>query len=410
MLLQISHELADFHHCRTDGPCQKGADSQYNLISHMNLSSGTSFDLGALVFPALLFLYYVICWLRFARNPKIENIAPQYEPPAGISPGVARYVLTGGSDGTTLAAVLAELASKQVVSIEPEGTTYRIQLRNPKTTVPPDEAAAIKRLFDVDLPIQPYPLTKAALPVSQQNATSSLVISMANSMAAASVRLAPNMAVIDPRSPAIKSVVDGIQSAFRNNLQGVYFSWNFRFTGIGMLATFAWAMGKAMFLDAPPQASPMFVTFWLLFFCSVAGIVIGGTWISKPSHPTPAQRMQHILLPLLFFVLPGFLIYEFALPTAHSFVLAILISVALNNLFIVLMRAPTAEGIRLLQQLAGFREFLTRVEQDRLDRMNTPAQKAELMDRFLPYAIALNVKEGWGDKMAADLSNVIVER
>ena len=137
---------------------------------------------------------------------------------------------------------------------------------------------------------------------------------------------------------------------------------------------------------------------------------MSGVFMSKPTHPTAAQQVQRFLLPIIFFLLPGFLIYEFALPAAHGFVLALLISVALNSIFMVLMRAPTAEGRRLLEQLAGFREFLLRVEQDRLDRLNTPAQKAELMNRFLPYAIALGVREGWGDTMAATFSNAVVER
>ncbi|HKR96093.1 MAG TPA: DUF2207 domain-containing protein, partial [Candidatus Angelobacter sp.] len=72
-------------------------------------------------------------------------------------------------------------------------------------------------------------------------------------------------------------------------------------------------------------------------------------------------------------------------------------------------RAPTAQGRATLQQLAGFREFLLRVDEDRLDRLNTP-EHAEAMDKFLPYAIALGVKEGWGDTLAAALSNAIVER
>ena len=74
------------------------------------------------------------------------------------------------------------------------------------------------------------------------------------------------------------------------------------------------------------------------------------------------------------------------------------------------MRAPTDQGRAALQQLAGFREFLLRVEQDALNRVNTPQQKAELMNRFLPYAIALNVREGWGNRMAAEFSDAIVER
>jgi hypothetical protein len=116
------------------------------------------------------------------------------------------------------------------------------------------------------------------------------------------------------------------------------------------------------------------------------------------------------MLPLLFFGLPGVMIYGFALPEAHGFVLALLVSVMLNNIFFVIMRAPTPRGVAALRQLAGFREFLVRVEQDKLDRVNTPAQRAEIMNRFLPYAIALNVREGWGDKMASALSDAIVER
>ena len=104
------------------------------------------------------------------------------------------------------------------------------------------------------------------------------------------------------------------------------------------------------------------------------------------------------------------MIYVAALPRSHGFVLALLLSVTLNNIFFVLMRAPTPRGVAILQQLAGFREFLVRVEQDRLDRVNTPEQRAELMNRFLPYAIALNVREGWGDKMASAFSDAIVER
>jgi hypothetical protein len=73
-------------------------------------------DLYRLAFPGVLLVFYVVCWLAVGRDPKIRNVAPRYEQPAGISPGVARYILTGGSDGTTLAAVLAGLAAKGVIA------------------------------------------------------------------------------------------------------------------------------------------------------------------------------------------------------------------------------------------------------------------------------------------------------
>jgi hypothetical protein len=154
----------------------------------------------------------------------------------------------------------------------------------------------------------------------------------------------------------------------------------------------------------------MFITFWLLMFTSIAGLVIGGVWTSKPARPSAKQRVARVLVPVLFFGLPGAVIYFAALPQSHGFVLALLLSVLLNSIFFVIMRAPTPRGLIILQQLAGFREFLMRVEQDPLDRVNTPEQRAELMNRFLPYAIALNVREGWGDKMASAFSDAIVER
>jgi hypothetical protein len=160
-------------------------------------------------------------------------------------------------------------------------------------------------------------------------------------------------------------------------------------------------------LDA---SSSMFITFWLLLFTSLSGLVIGGVWTSKPTHPSPRQRVTRIMLPVLFVGLPGALIYIAALPQSHGFVLALLLSVLLNNVFFVIMRAPTPRGFVILQQLAGFREFLVRVEQDPLDRVNTPEQRTQLMNRFLPYAIALNVREGWGDKLASAFSDAIVER
>src|SRR6476659_4839943 len=106
-------------------------------------------DFYRLAFPGLLLVFYLVCWFVVWRYPKIGNVAPRYEPPAGISPGVARYVLTGGSDGTTLAAVLAGLAAKGVVAIQPQAGTYAVTLLNPSTIVLPDDACVIKTLFNV---------------------------------------------------------------------------------------------------------------------------------------------------------------------------------------------------------------------------------------------------------------------
>ena len=56
------------------------------------------------------------------------------------------------------------------------------------------------------------------------------------------------------------------------------------------------------------------------------------------------------------------------------------------------MPARTMTGARTLEKVLGFEDFLGRVEGDRLDRIvKTP----ELFEKFLPYAMALQVEKKW---------------
>jgi uncharacterized membrane protein len=57
-----------------------------------------------------------------------------------------------------------------------------------------------------------------------------------------------------------------------------------------------------------------------------------------------------------------------------------------------IMPARTARGTRELEQVLGFREFLSRVEGDRLERMATTP---EMFEKYLPYAMALGVEDNW---------------
>jgi len=56
------------------------------------------------------------------------------------------------------------------------------------------------------------------------------------------------------------------------------------------------------------------------------------------------------------------------------------------------MPARTVTGAKTYAKVLGFEDFLTRVESDRIARMeNAPA----LFEKFLPYAMALHVEKKW---------------
>jgi hypothetical protein len=63
------------------------------------------------------------------------------------------------------------------------------------------------------------------------------------------------------------------------------------------------------------------------------------------------------------------------------------------------LRSYTREGWRLRNQVEGFRQFMQGTEQDRLRRMNQPGREAKFDAEFIPYAIALDLREGWGDQL-----------
>jgi hypothetical protein len=82
-----------------------------------------------------------------------------------------------------------------------------------------------------------------------------------------------------------------------------------------------------------------------------------------------------------------------------EFVASIIAMSALGPLASIFLKNITENGAELKWQLEGYREFLLAAEQDRLDRMHMPREALRSKEQNLAYAIALEVKEGWGDEL-----------
>ncbi|MCK4683673.1 MAG: DUF2207 domain-containing protein, partial [Pirellulales bacterium] len=76
--------------------------------------------------------------------------------------------------------------------------------------------------------------------------------------------------------------------------------------------------------------------------------------------------------------------------------------------FYELIKAPTAAGRKIMDQIDGFSMYLSTAEQDRLEALTYQAtnkqqrhaapRTIELFERFLPYAVALNVANKWAEQ------------
>jgi hypothetical protein len=81
----------------------------------------------------VVFLYYLMIWGMFGKDPKHGTIVPLYEPPDNMSPAVVRFLERMGFDEKAFTAGIMGLAAKGYLTIEQdESKTYKL-VRKSKT-------------------------------------------------------------------------------------------------------------------------------------------------------------------------------------------------------------------------------------------------------------------------------------
>ncbi len=96
--------------------------------------------------------------------------------------------------------------------------------------------------------------------------------------------------------------------------------------------------------------------------------------------------------------------YEQSLRAAGIAACGIVLLVLTNMLFKRLLPAPTALGHQAAKHLMGFRMYLETAEQNRLEAMHPPERTPAQFEKYLPYAIALDVENEWGDQFRGVLA------
>ncbi|KPK84794.1 MAG: hypothetical protein AMJ81_04815, partial [Phycisphaerae bacterium SM23_33] len=85
--------------------------------------------------------------------------------------------------------------------------------------------------------------------------------------------------------------------------------------------------------------------------------------------------------------------------------LPVLLLLGLANVrFHHLLKRPTIQGRKLMDQIEGFRMYLSAAEKDRLEYAaplaGAPKRTPQLFEKFLPYALALDVENGWAEQFS----------
>jgi hypothetical protein len=331
---------------------------------------------GALLLGAgflVTLLYYLIAWSAVGRDPARGVIMALYEPPANLSPSAMRYLMRMGYDNKTFAAAILDMAVRGFLKITEESGAYRLTITGKDNrALTPDEKQIASELFE----------GRNDILLKQENHTS------------------------------IKSAMVATQKCLKTAEEKTYFLTNSRYLIPAILISLLVAFAYFASLGFAGTIGGLFMALWLtIWTVAVSALVLGAlaAWreVLRGGHSALISGGRALFLTL--FALPflgGEVMGLFFLTklTSLSFGVFLIATGILHGVFVHLMKAPTFAGRRLMDQVEGFKMFLGSVDGDRMNRAAPPQQTPEVFEKFLPYALALDVEQDWANKFSGVLS------
>jgi uncharacterized membrane protein YgcG len=320
----------------------------------------------------VLFFYYFLNWLQIGKDPEKGVIIPLYEAPLGLSPAAVRYIMHMGFDDRAFTAAIVNMAVKGYVTIqEDEKGVYTLTRKGMDFSgLSRDETRVAQHLFR----------HKNALEIKSVNHTT------------------------------ISQAIKDLRNNLRVEYEKVYFQTNRGTLIPGLILSVLTLVG--IILLGRNKATAGFMTLWL------SGWTVGTTLLTYQTlkqwrglvqgqtrglfKPIGALFQSLFALPFLAGEVLG--LWLFSTVTSLPAILAMLIIVLLNILFYHFMKAFTIKGRKVMDQIEGLRLYLSVAEKDRLQEMHPPEKTPQIFEKFLPYALALNVEQEWSKQFTGILS------
>lgn len=320
---------------------------------------------------ALVCGYYVVTWFVVGRDPRPGIIVTRYEPPQGLSPSMLRFVWKETFDDRTFWAGVLSLVAKGLATLGSEDDITLVRstaAAKNRSTLPKEEQFLLERVL--------HRHGKKGVPMTLLDDETAHEVSR---MAAALRRAAVGRWFLENRETVIRgAVLSFIPIYFSARPQGLD-QWL--------------ALGLALAAMAPGA-------FYLIFLLLRLGDMVRG---SRKGPRKAIVRRALILFAMVVPCLAALTLGSVVLVATFGWqvLLVTTLMVGLDLSFLHLMKAPSAEGRKLLDEIDGFRQFLNSVEKFPMDRLDAPTTAPGIYNKYLPYAVALEVEQAWIDRFLA---------
>ncbi|MDY0350323.1 MAG: DUF2207 domain-containing protein [Desulfobulbaceae bacterium] len=324
----------------------------------------------------ILFFYYLAVWSRVGKDPEPGTIIPRFEPPEGFTPAAARYVMKMGFDDKTFTAALVNMAVKKYLIIDDDGKTFTLSKAikaNPDVLTRGEKKTAHALFAGRDL-----------VELKQQN------------------------------HRTIREAMQALEKTLETDFAALHFKLNTKYMIPGLLLTLL-VIG-AIILTADQREIAGFMSIWLSLWsmgCATLLYSLYKAWKAalsgraKITDKGGALFLSIFSLPFLGGWLLGFVVMAGAISLVNIIVLLVLLAV--NIVFFLLLRAPTIHGRNVMDQLEGLKLYLSVAEKDRLNILNPPEKTPALFERFLPWALALDVEQQWTEQFSSVFAQMAQE-
>jgi uncharacterized membrane protein YgcG len=320
----------------------------------------------------VVLFYYLSAWLIVGRDPPRGVIVPQYEPPEGYSPAAVRYVMKMGYSDRALAAAVVNMAVSGYLVIEEEKGVYTLRRTGADQAVlSKGERRIAERLF----------ASGERIEMRQKN------------------------------HRPIGKAVEALKERLRIDFEALNFRRNRGWIVPGIVLTLLVLAALVITAEIIPLAA--FMAVWLSGWtvgCYVLVSRVIALWraafstrgLTAALSAMGASFLTIFSLPFLGGEMLG--LWQFSSATSPQAALVFAAVIAANVVFVQFLKAPTLHGRRAMDRIEGFKMYLEAAEKDRLDRLNPPGKTPQLFEKYLPYALALDVENAWSEKFAAILS------
>lgn len=320
----------------------------------------------ALIGLCLVLAYYFVAWLLVGRDPLGRSIMLRFEPPADLAPYELRYISKMKFDKKSMVVCLVSMAQNGHLTIhEHKKGEYTLTRTNDSGNTPtPVEANILQHLFGQG---------------------SSVTLS-------------------STYNPSFVRAMDELKAHLKKNFKNSAFKLNRPWITLGIVASVLVTIYSIIQHAGEGMLIGLFMLVWLSGWTFACFMLVKG-FVNGIRDKKYAQSI--VLLVFMIPFLAGEVFGLVLLAGALNFyaIASTVLLIGVNIVFFGLMKAPTIHGRQMLDEIEGFSRFLITAENPRIQSLSTtPTMDIDLFQRYLPYALALDVQTEWAHHFESQMS------